>query len=102
MEGWGYLVTRSNEPLTETVSTLLKMTRTEQAKFTRDLCRSIEKTVIQNVKKTKETASWDGHELRVLLFEHFRAASYPSCITREPHTKRARDYRNVITCTNVL
>jgi len=78
------------------------MTRKEQSAFIRQLCRSIEKTVTENVKREPQTEAWDGHELRMLLLEHFRSAADISVIAREPKTSRAREYRNMITTTNVF
>jgi hypothetical protein len=74
------------------------MNRKQQAKFVRELSKSVADEIIAQLKKTPETEAWDGHELRVLLAERHQSSAYMSCIKDEPRSKRAMNYRNVITC----
>lgn len=45
------------------------LTKAQKAKFVRQLCRSVEKSVIAQIPKMPD--EWDGHELRELLAETF-------------------------------
>jgi hypothetical protein len=75
------------------------MNRPEQIQFVRDLTNSVAQSLIE--KADKWPADWDGHELRVLIRDAFVSDARISVIDKEPRTKRARDYRNVITTENL-
>lgn len=77
------------------------MTRKEQAKFVRDLTRSVAASLIKKLPQIPSTKSWDGHELRVRLSEMFVSEADVSVIKRNHRSQRAYDYRNVVTTTNI-
>ncbi len=74
------------------------MTRAQQRQFVRDLSKSVAAGIIASLEKTPETEGWDGHELRMILAERHADSGLMSCIKDEPRSKRAMNYRNVITC----
>ncbi len=70
------------------------MTTKEKRQFIRSLCRTVSGSLCAKV--SKMPAAWDGHELRELLHESFRAER-SSLI----EGKRGREYRNECVIKNL-
>ncbi len=77
------------------------MTRQEQAEFILALTGVITTELIIKLGETPDTIDWDAHELRVLLKDKFLTAAAVSTIQKHPSSQRARDYRNIVTTTNL-
>ena len=72
------------------------MTHREQKRFIRELCKNVEKSLLDNVKKHPLT--WDGHELRRLIAERFKQADFGDGL----EGARGRAYRNDVIVNNLL
>lgn len=69
------------------------MTQQAKKEFVKDLTASILKKVLEALPRTPE--DWDGHELRMLLADEFKASVYT--VT----TRRKRAYVNAVAVNNL-
>jgi hypothetical protein len=69
------------------------MNKREQIRFTRDLVRSVTRTMTDQIRKGKIPQDWDGLELRELLKDKFAEQSVKMHLDRSFKT-RYKEYKN--------
>jgi len=65
-----------------------------QNAFITELTDNIAKELRAQINTGQIPEHWDGHELRALLAIRFTESAAMSLITREPRSKRTRDFIN--------
>ena len=71
------------------------MNRRDQLRIVNEMAASVKRGFLAQLKANKIPASWDGHELRVLITNTYvNQIASVSVITREPKSQRAREFRN--------
>lgn len=70
----------------------------EQRRFVKELCASIEKKILDNIKLGRIPAEWNGIELRELVADVADRSRAGSDIIGRA---RLRDYRNIVIINNL-
>lgn len=76
------------------------MTRDEQRTFIRELMESVEIRLLNALEAGKIPETWDGYELRELLYEHFDDARMRAMVEGK-RSSRYRNYRNHVLVNNL-
>lgn len=77
------------------------MTKAQQKQFVKGMSKTIADDIIRAITSGNIPATWDGHELRMLLAERHAQSGRMTLIQNEPSSRRAREYRNVCTIHNL-
>lgn len=77
------------------------MNKREQKRFVRELSQAVVRETLAAITAGKTPATWDGHELRLLLADKFEASASMSMLRREPRSARTRNYNNTVLTENL-
>ena len=70
------------------------MNRREQRRFVKELTKAVTNQLLALIHRGSIPDTWDGHELRCLMADHYEASAKVTIVRRNPRGARARDYKN--------